>query len=168
MRRRSWTSAGVAELIIVDAGPLIALAKADALEVAGELPLEFICPQSVRDELDAGLAKGHAEVNPTWLKVLPVAGNITPIGRKSLGRGEAAVIRLALERAIPLVCIDDWWGRRAATAVGLRVTGTLGLLVRAKALGIVPAVRPFTDRLTSSGTWFDPELVRRVLEELGE
>ncbi len=158
----------MAERIVVDAGPLIALARADALEFAGKLPLEFICPQPVRDELDAGLAKGHAAVNPPWLKVLPVAGRITPIGRKSLGLGEASVIRLALEHGIPLVCIDEWWGRRAATAVGLRVTGTLGLLIRAKTLGVIPAVRPFTERLTSSGTWFDPELVRRVLRELGE
>ena len=40
-----------------------------------------------------------------------------------------------LEQAIRDVCIDEWRGRRAAAAIGLQVTGSLGLLGRAKSLG---------------------------------
>jgi predicted nucleic acid-binding protein len=48
------------------------------------------------------------------------------------------------------------------------VTGTLGLLLKAKSLALIPGVRPFVDRLLREGGWFDPELVRRVLEQAGE
>jgi predicted nucleic acid-binding protein len=53
------------------------------------------------------------------------------IARAELGAGEAAVIQLALEQGIAVVAIDERKGRRAALSVGLRVTGSLGLLGRA-------------------------------------
>lgn len=158
----------MAEAVVIDTGPLIALSRAEALDVASTLPLRFLCPQQVRDELDAGVAKGYPALDVPWLGVAQIEGNVCPITRPNLDVGEAAVIRLALERGIRLVCIDDWFGRRAATAVGLQVTGTLGLLGRAKILGLIPAVRPFVDRLTATGAWYDEQLVRRVLEALGE
>jgi uncharacterized protein len=59
-------------------------------------------------------------------------------------------------------------GRRAAAAVGLRVTGTLGLLGRAKVQGVVSVVRPYVDRMQMKGVWFDQELLARFLRQLGE
>ena len=74
----------------------------------------------------------------------------------------------ALEQRIEVVAIDERKGRRAARAVGLTVTGTLGLLARGKTLGILPAARPIIERMQANGVWFDEELVRRVLAQLGE
>ena len=93
---------------------------------------------------------------------------LNAIAVANLGVGEASVIQLALDEEIDLVCIDERKGRRAAGAVGLRVTGTLGLLSRAKALGILSAVRPFVERLDREGEWFDRALVARVLAAIGE
>lgn len=47
------------ERIVINTGPLIALARAEALDLAGRLPLRFICPREVREELDAGTAEGY-------------------------------------------------------------------------------------------------------------
>lgn len=85
-----------------------------------------------------------------------------------LDAGEAAVIQLALERRVARVCIDEQKGRRAAQAVGLAVTGTLGLLGRAKQLGLISALRPWVEKAIQEGIRYDPELVRRVLEAAGE
>ena len=74
----------------------------------------------------------------------------------------------AVEQGIRRVCMDDRKGRRAALAVGLDVVGSLGLLARAKQLGIVPAVRPLVDRLSNEGAWYDAELLRRFLGAIGE
>ena len=41
----------MAERIVINTGPLIALARMDALDVAGQLPYQFICPSQVREEL---------------------------------------------------------------------------------------------------------------------
>lgn len=85
-----------------------------------------------------------------------------------MDEGEAAVIQLALELQVEWVCIDERKGRRAALAVGLSVVGALGLLARAKTLGLVPAVRPIIERMVGRGLWYDPALVARVLEAVGE
>jgi predicted nucleic acid-binding protein len=86
----------------------------------------------------------------------------------ALDEGEAAVILLALEQRIPLVYIDEWKGRRMALATGLKVTGALGLLGKAKIQGIIPAVSPFIERALRHGIRYHPALVRQVLEALGE
>ncbi len=156
------------ESVAINTGPLIALARAGALDLAAQLPFEFVCPPQVQDELADGAHRGHIPVAPPWLRVIALAAPPPPLSRATLDVGEAAVIQLALEQRIAWVCLDDWKGRRAALAVGLNVTGTLGLLVHAKSLGIIPAIRPYVDRLLEVGRWFDPELVRRVLEQVGE
>jgi predicted nucleic acid-binding protein len=80
----------------------------------------------------------------------------------------ASVIQLALEQGVRTVCIDERAGRRIATAVGLDVVGTLGLLLQAKTSGLLDALRPVIARLAATGAWYDEALVRRVLEAAGE
>ena len=78
------------------------------------------------------------------------------------------MIQLAIEQGIRRVCIDESKGRRTAQAVGLNITGTLGLLARAKILGLIPALRPVIEKILRTGAWYDAELVRRVLAGVGE
>jgi predicted nucleic acid-binding protein len=156
------------ELIVINTGPLITLACIEALDVAGRLPFTFVCSEDVRMELDEGERAGHPRVAPPWLTVCPLCGQISPVALSALDRGEAAVVQLALERGISLVCIDEWKGRRAALAVGLKAVGVLGLLGKAKLLGLIPAVRPFVEKALQSGIRYDSELVERVLESVGE
>jgi predicted nucleic acid-binding protein len=118
--------------------------------------------------LDDGAKVGHLPVHPTWLEVVSLAAPLNALGRAALDPGEAAVIQLALEQGIGVVCLDDRKGRRAALAAGLRVTGSLGLLVRAKALGLVPTIRPIVERAAREGIWYDAELVRQILASVGE
>ncbi len=157
-----------AERLVTNTGPLIALTKANALDVAGRLPFEIICPQQVRAELDAGRAEGYDRIQPSWLTIEPLQRPLELIARVTLGAGEAAVIQLALEQGIQRVCIDERRGRRTANAVGLQVAGTLGLLLRAKTEGIIPTIRPYIERLVQAGDWYHPDLIRRVLQGAGE
>ena len=48
----------MSERIVINTSPLVALFKAEALDVAGQLPFEFIRPPQVREELDAGTMLG--------------------------------------------------------------------------------------------------------------
>jgi predicted nucleic acid-binding protein len=81
--------------------------------------------------------------------------------RATLDEGEAAVIQLALEQGINMVCLDDLRGRNFAKAVGV-----LGLLSQAKILGLIPALRPYTEKLLAVGAHYSPELVRRVIADI--
>ena len=149
----------MAEKIVINTGPLVGLARADLLHVVGKLPYEFICPKEVSQEIVAGILKGYPVVEPEWLTPSTLSSPLDPVATASLDIGEAAVIQLAKEQGIGRVCIDERKGRRAALAVGLKVTGTLGLLSRAKTQGIVPKLGPLVSSSraparTSTASWY--------------
>jgi hypothetical protein len=62
--------------------------------------------------------------------------------------GEAGAIALAIEANADLLLMDERRGRLAATRLGRRVGGVVGVVVEAKAAGLIPAVRPILDALT--------------------
>jgi predicted nucleic acid-binding protein len=156
------------ERIVINTGPLVALGRAGVTEAMAKMPLDFLAPREVEREIQQGPAAGHQPVDISWVRFMPLAQPISALAVSTLDEGEAAVIQLALDEGVPLVCIDERKGRRAALAVGLKVTGTLGLLGRAKGLELIPAVRPFVERMVTGGDWFDPELLARFYAAIGE
>ena len=58
--------------------------------------------------------------------------------------------------------------RQQAEAIGLKVTGTLGILLRAKQAGLIPAVKPLVNDATAQGFRLSTELHRDVLGLAGE
>jgi predicted nucleic acid-binding protein len=152
--------------IVIDTGPLILLSKIEALPIVAQLPHRFIAPQNVMDELAAGLALGYQAVEAPWLQVANLKSPIPEMIRVTLDDGEAAVIQLALEQGSGVVCLDDLRGRRLAKAVGLSVVGVLGLLGKAKTLSLIPALRPYVDKLLSVGARYSPEIINRMIAEI--
>jgi predicted nucleic acid-binding protein len=100
--------------------------------------------------------------------VLSLNSELSPLTTATLDKGEAAVIQLALEQNITKVCIDDLKGRRAAKAVGLEVIGSLGLIGRAKTLGLIEEIRPLIVRAGNAGIFYNSNLIETFLEKLGE
>jgi predicted nucleic acid-binding protein len=156
------------ERVAINTGPLVALARMDALEIAGLLPFEFVCPREVQVELQEGARRGHIPVAPQWLRTQELKRPLSPEAVVSLDAGEAAVIQMALEQDIAWVCMDELKGRRAAASAGLKVVGALGLLGMAKTRGLIPAMRPFVDKALMAGVHYNQELIRRVLAAVGE
>lgn len=156
------------EKIVVNTSPLLAFTKMQAFDIIGELPFEFICPAEVESEILAGANQGYDTEIPVWLNVVPLKNPLPPLAVATLDTGEAAVIQIALENNIELVCIDELKGRRAALAVGLKVAGSLGLLGRAKTLGLIPTVRPFIEKAKNAGIFYDNNLIETFLKSLGE
>jgi predicted nucleic acid-binding protein len=85
-----------------------------------------------------------------------------------LGPGEKEVIALGLEVADPLLLLDDSLARRHADLLGLRFTGTLGVLVKARKDGRLSSIRPILDRLDSLRFRVDPATRAAVLKLVGE
>lgn len=156
------------EVVVINTGPLILLGKIDAREIIGQLPISFVSPPAVREELDAGVEEGYLKIDPLWLEIRELRSPISPVVKMSLDRGETEVIQLALDYGIPGVCLDDLRGRKMAKAIGLRVTGLLGLLGRAKLLGIIPRLTSFTESLLNAGGRYSPRVVKDFLIEFGE
>ena len=156
------------ERLVTNTGPLIALGRVKAFEIVGQLPFKFIVPAQVADEIATGARLGHPVTMPAWVEVVALNGPVARLSVSALDEGEAAVIQLALELAIKRVCIDEWRGRRAALAAGLQVAGSLGLLGRAKRLGIIAAVRPWVEKMAAAGIHYHPDLLEKFLSAIGE
>lgn len=87
----------------------------------------------------------------------------------SLDEGEIAALALALERKVQNVLIDELPARQIAEQLGLRVSGLLGVLIRAKQRGLITSVKPLLDRLQQEGKfWIGGELMEQVLQAVGE
>lgn len=70
--------------------------------------------------------------------------------------------RQAIINATPL--IDERLARRHAKRLGLNLTGTIGILLKAKRQGLVPAVKPLVDQLRYGGIWLSDALVAEALK----
>jgi predicted nucleic acid-binding protein len=85
-----------------------------------------------------------------------------------LDRGEAAVIQLALNEHIRTVAIDEPAGRRMARLHGLDLTGSVGVLLRAKREGRIASVRTAVERMKNQGIWLSDRVVAFALRDSGE
>ncbi|HEY4563726.1 MAG TPA: DUF3368 domain-containing protein [Thermoanaerobaculia bacterium] len=122
-------------------------------------------------EIAAGRALGVAlpELNTLpWIKVRRVAGLAVLPLVSDLGAGEREVLALALEADQPLVVLDDALARRVARRLDLALTGTLGLLLKAKQAGRIARLEPLLDRLEALNFRLDPDTRLSVLRLAGE
>ena len=77
--------------------------------------------------------------------------------RQTLDNGEAEAIALATELHPESVLLDDKLARQMARRLGVPVTGTIGVLLRAKQVGLIVEVRSLITRLQSEGDYYiDP------------
>jgi len=88
--------------------------------------------------------------------------------KRELGDGEAEAITLALETHAARIVLDDLDARRLADRLGLKLVGTLGLLLASKLRGEIPSLRAEIDRLRNEGFRASPALVEAILRSAGE
>jgi predicted nucleic acid-binding protein len=88
--------------------------------------------------------------------------------KRELGDGESEVIALALETDAARIVLDDLDARRLADRLGLKLIGTLGILLAAKLRGEIPSLRAEIDRLRRGGFRAGAALVEEILRSAGE
>lgn len=132
---------------------------------------EVLVPPGVQTELCVRvglLPELRVEAIPGVRIVSPRDERLLGRLRESLGRGEAEALTLAVETKASAVLIDESAGRRAARALGLTALGALGVLVRAKRVGAVPAVAPLIGRLEAELGFRVSAEVRKSIIELAQ
>src|SRR5689334_21439896 len=151
------------EPIVINTSPLIALAACSQIDLLRALHARVIVPQAVLEEFEQGrpdASPGRIAANlPAWIEVLPLRDSVSRLLLAHLDEGEAAVIALALELGVERVIIDERRGRMVAQTMGLAVTGTVGILLRAKNLGMLQAIRPCFDAMQAYGIWLSDRLI---------
>ena len=78
------------------------------------------------------------------------------------------VVQRDLENSDRVVLLDDTLARRIAQAAGLKVWGTLKILLEAKAQGLTESIELLIERLEDAGMWISDDIRRRVLTLAGE
>ena len=106
---------------------------------------------------------------PAWIVERSLAGPVPPsLVAASLGAGETEAICLALELGAAQLLLDERQGRRFAQALGIRVIGTVGVLLLAKDRGLLSAVRPEIDALVRTGFRLASWVIDDALATAGE
>ncbi len=138
------------EVVISNTSPIFYLHRLRRLDLLQKLYQEIIVPKAVVAELEAGRRQGEdvpAIDNYEWIKIRAIRSPQILGLSTDFGPGETEVLVLALEESDSLVIIDEKLARKIARLRDLRVTGTAGVLLKAKQEGHILAVKPFIDRL---------------------
>ena len=82
--------------------------------------------------------------------------------------GEAETIILAQEQTADVAIIDEKSGRRYAAQIDIPVTGTIGVLLKAKEYGLISAVTPLLQELRDKSSWINDSLFYKAVRLAGE
>lgn len=128
-------------------------------------------PGAVCTELAAGRALGADVPDPAtlgWATTRSPQATPALPHSTSLGAGERDVLWLAMETATSVAVLDDRDARRVARQLGIRLTGTLGLLVDAKQRRLIVAVAPVLNELERNNFHMSPRIRETILKAVGE
>lgn len=150
--------------LVIDTTPLLSLLAATGnLDILRHLYSEVHVPLEVEREILAGQghrAFGQAEfIADTFLIRENKPRQIVPLLRQSLDLGEASVIQLASDLDVPLVVIDETAGRRVARLSGLQVTGSIGILIKAKRTGYAVDIDHALKEMRRHGIWLSAAVI---------
>ncbi len=158
--------------LVINTGPLIALVAAlDDLAVLESLYREVLVPFEVCREIRVQGYQAFATrqfEEARWLTKKDRPLEIDPLLANSLDIGEAAVIQLALNEQVSTVAIDETVGRRVAKLSGLQLTGSIGILLRARREGLSFSMRAAMNRMRARGVWLSQQVVDYALRTVGE
>ncbi len=140
--------------IVADSTCLIGLERIDCLYVLQRSISNVIIPQAVQQEW------GHQQ---RWISAVEIQNiSLARSLKMQVDAGESEVITLGVELETPVI-LDDRKARNLARAMGLTVIGTIGLIVRAKRQGIIPACGPILDSLVQADFRISETLLREAL-----
>jgi predicted nucleic acid-binding protein len=148
------------ELVIADTSCSIALSRVGGLHLLKDLYGSVWTTSIVVQEFGSPL--------PDWVKVTDPNDQLhLRMLMLTLDRGEASAIALGLEVPGCVLVLDERKGRNVARMLGLSVTGTLGMLVKAKHAGLTPSLRPWLKRFQEAGFRYSQEVETAVLRAAG-
>ena len=158
--------------VVSDTSPIRALAHLGLLDLLRDIFGQVLVPAAVESEL----RKATPRLPTLTISQLPFIQVQSPQNQarvqqflQTLDPGESEALVLALEVQAPTLLMDETKARQVAQQLSLNITGTLGVLVRAKRRGLIPEVRLLMDRLQNELLFFvSPKVRADILRLAGE
>lgn len=156
--------------IVSNTTPIIALLKLDKLALLQQLYSEINIPKAVYLEIEAGKNKiYYTDISKIdWINIVEIEDKQAVKYFLDLDAGEAEAIVLATEIAADLIILDEKLGRFHAKHADLKVTGTIGVLIKAKTEGLIGELKPIFNELIEKGVWISERLKKEMLRNVGE
>lgn len=148
-------------VVIADTSCLILYSKIALTYILRSLYSDVIITPEVANEFGEPL--------PDWINIQSAkAINSNRFEIYNLGIGEITSLALALELKNSTVILDDDKAKRIAKSFNLDVTGSLGIILKAKEINIIPNVRDVLTKIKATDFYLPPALENLVLQVAGE
>jgi len=158
--------------VIANSTPIISLCLIGKLSLLKDIYGSIVIPEAVFKEISAkpdSVAKNELDKSLDWIQVCKIKNEMAKMFYKSqLHDGEAEVMILGKEIDAGLLIIDDKNAKKHAKYLGFNVTGTLGILIRAKRSGYIQNIKPLIDKLIINNIYIDSKIIEFCLKEAGE
>jgi predicted nucleic acid-binding protein len=156
--------------IVSNTTPIISLLKLSNLDILRDLYGEVFIPTAVFNEIEAGKNKVYYQdlSKLNWIKITSITDKQAVKYFLDLDAGEAEAIVLSTELKADLVILDEKLGRFYAKNADLNVTGTIGVLIKAKEKGIIKKLKPLLIELTTKEVWISDKLISEIISLAGE
>jgi predicted nucleic acid-binding protein len=147
--------------IISDTSCFIVLANIGELELLRKTYGSIITTLEVATE--------YGQALPDWIEIKAATDrHLQTVLELQIDKGEASAIALALETPGSTIILDDYKARKVAEKLGLAITGTIGVIIKAKLQGIIPSVKPYLEKINGTDFRLSPELEQQALRQAGE
>ncbi|MBO8151783.1 MAG: DUF3368 domain-containing protein [Candidatus Neomarinimicrobiota bacterium] len=144
---------------VVDTSCLIVLDKVGLLSLLCEVYKVIYLPKSVVKEFGENLL-------PKCIRVIEVSSPLVRIftDELNLGLGEAETIAYAYEQGMEAV-IDDAKARKVAQKLSVKLTGTIGILIKAEKKGVIESSYQVVLKLKETGFRVSDDIVGKLKEK---
>lgn len=157
--------------VVVNSTPLIILCGIGQLELLKKLYEEIYIPRAVYQEVTAKKDSACMQIEnaTSWIHVVEILNSDEKkMYKAKLHEGEVEVMILAQEKMADLVVLDDNAAKKTAKYLGLTVTGTLGVLLKAKHEGLIQEVKPLLSEMKEKGFYISDAVEKLVLNQARE
>lgn len=158
--------------VIVNTTPLIALCHVGQLNLLKQMYGKIMIPYAVYTELSEkkeSICKKQVDASLNWIQVEKIDNQMAKsMFKTQLHDGEVEVMILAKEKNADIVIIDDANAKKYAKYLKLPVTGTLGILIKAKRQGYIGELKPIIQEMIEKNIYISEELMKLCLEQVNE
>jgi predicted nucleic acid-binding protein len=153
-------------IVIADTSPIRYLVLIGQIDVLASLYGSILMPEAVALELSQSETPSAVREwiahPPVWLEIRKPELSLSQLPR-NLGPGECEAIALVSEVAADLLLVDDWADRRAAEALSISTSVTLGILDLGDELGFLDS-RDAIERLLATNFRAGSQLVKTIID----
>jgi predicted nucleic acid-binding protein len=161
-------------IVVSNTTPIIAFAKINRLEILEYLFGRIYISEGVYKELISNkkfIFEIEQITKSSFIIVKEVKNRLAvELIQKmhGLNMGESESIILFKELGGDLLIMDEKKGRKVASSLDIELTGTLGILLKAKQEGIIIELKPILEKLIESNIRISHELYKEILKSANE